>query len=162
MIYNETTREVRRHKQERIKSESSNNHNTDRPVIYLDKPKQKVKRKDQREQEVRKTKIMKKISENGELNVELVGDTPGKTKTNSENQQDLEKRERNEGQYDEESSVQKELDNISDILINRGMKTKEIIGNEKLNVKVNSISQGKQISNELIQDNNYRINLTKL
>ena len=34
--------------------------------------------------------------------------------------------------------------------------------NDKLSVKVNSISQVKQISNELIQDNNYYTNLTKL
>ena len=40
MIYNETTREVYMDKQARIKPESSNNYNTDRPDIYLDKPKQ--------------------------------------------------------------------------------------------------------------------------
>ena len=51
---------------------------------------------------------MKKIVENGELNVELVVDSPGKRKTNNENQQDLEKRERNEGQNYEETTVQKE------------------------------------------------------
>ena len=37
-----------------------------------------------------------------------------------------------------------------------------MISNDKLNVNVNSISQVKQISNELIQDNNYYTNLTKL
>ena len=95
-------------KQERIKPESSNNHKTDRPDIYLDKPKQKVQRKDQGEQEVREIEIMKKIVENGEINVELVVDNPGKRKTNNENQQDLEKRERNEGQNYEETPVQKE------------------------------------------------------
>ena len=42
------------------------------------------------------------------------------------------------------------------------MKSKEMIPNDKLSVKVNSISQFKQISNELIQDNNYHTNLTKL
>ena len=94
--------------QERIKPESSNNHKTDRPDIYLDKPKQKVQRKDQGEQEVREIEIMKKIVENGEINVELVVDNPGKRKTNNENQQDLEKRERNEGQNFEETAVQKE------------------------------------------------------
>ena len=52
-------------KQERIKPESSNNHKTDRPDIYLDKPKQKVQRKDQEEQEVRNTEIRKKTAENG-------------------------------------------------------------------------------------------------
>ena len=35
--------------QERIKPESSSNHKTDRPDIYLDKPKQKVQREDQGE-----------------------------------------------------------------------------------------------------------------
>ena len=34
--------------------------------------------------------------------------------------------------------------------------------NDKLNVKLNSILQVKQISNELIQGNNYHTNLTKL
>ena len=77
------------------------------------------------------------------------------------NQQDLEKRERNEGQYDEETTVQKEQDNISEILINKEIKCEEI-SNDKLNVKVNIISQVKQIFNELIQDNNYFTNLTKL
>ena len=94
--------------QERIKPESSNNHKTDRPDIYLDKPKQKVQRKDQGEQEVREIEIMKKIVENGEINVELVVDNPGKRQTNYENQQDLEMRERNEGQNYEETPVQKE------------------------------------------------------
>ena len=60
------------------------------------------------------------------------------------------------------TTVQKEHDNISEILMNKGMKSKEMIGNHKLNVKVNSISQVKQISNELIQDNNYYTNLTRL
>ena len=155
MIYNETTKEVYIDKQERIKPESSNNYDTDRPDINLDKTKQEVQRKDQGEQEVRMTEVMK--------NVELVVDSPGKRKTNSENLKDIEKRERNEGQYDEETTVQKEQDNISEILVNKGMKSKEITGNGKLSVKVNSLSQVKQISNELIiQDNNYHTNLTKL
>ena len=42
------------------------------------------------------------------------------------------------------------------------MKIKEIIGNDKLNVEVNSISQVKKISNKLIRDNNYHTNRTKL
>ena len=46
MIYNETTRKVYIEKQERIKPESYNNHNTDGPDIYLDKPKKEVQRKD--------------------------------------------------------------------------------------------------------------------
>ena len=37
--------------------------------------------------------------------MELVVYSPGKRKANSENQQDLEKRERNEGHKDEESAV---------------------------------------------------------
>ena len=41
------------------------------------------------------------------------------------------------------------------------MKIKEMIGNYRLNVKVNIISQVKQISNELIQDSNYHTNQTK-
>ena len=105
---------------------------------------------------------MKKIAENGEINVELVVDSPGKRKTNSENQQGLEKRERNDGQHDEETTVQKEQDNLSETLISKEMKIKEIIGNDKLNVEVNSISQVKKISNKLIQDNNYHTNRTKL
>ena len=60
MRYNETTAGVYIDKRERIKSESSNNHNTDRPDICSDKPKQKIKRKDQGEQEVIKTEITKK------------------------------------------------------------------------------------------------------
>ena len=49
-IYNETTTEVYIDKEERIRPENSNSHNTDRRDIYLDKPKQEVKRKDQGEQ----------------------------------------------------------------------------------------------------------------
>ena len=57
-------------------------------------------------------------------------DSPGKRKTNSENQEDLEIRERNEGQYDKETTLQKEQDNISEILINnKEMENKEMIGN---------------------------------
>ena len=82
------------------------------------------------------------------------------SETNIENQQDLEKRERNEGQYDKETTVQK--DNISEILINKERKSEEMISNDKLSVKVNNISQVKQMPNELIQDNNYYTNLTKL
>ena len=76
--------------QERIKPKVSNNRKTDRP----DKPKQEVQRKDQGEQEVRKTEIRKKIAKIGEINVELVVDSTGKRKTNSEYQRDLENRKR--------------------------------------------------------------------
>ena len=72
-------------KQERIKPEGSNNHKTDRPDIYLDKPTQEVQRKDQGEQEVRNTEIRKKIAENGEINLELVVDSTEKRKTINEN-----------------------------------------------------------------------------
>ena len=72
-------------RQERIKPEGSNNHKTDRPDIYLDKPRQKVQRKDQGEQEVRNTKIRKKIAKNGEINLELVVDCTEKRKTINEN-----------------------------------------------------------------------------
>ena len=123
MIYNETTTEVYVDKEERIRPENSNNNNTDRPDIYLDKPKQEVKRKDQGEQEVRKIALVK---------------------NNEKNQEDLEKRERNEGQYDEGTTVQKEQNNISEILINKEIKSKEMISNDKLNVKVNSIHRLKK------------------
>ena len=46
MIYNETTTDVYIDKEERIRPENPNNHNTDRPDICLDKPKQEVKRGD--------------------------------------------------------------------------------------------------------------------
>ena len=48
---------------------------------------------------------------------------------------------------------------ISDILINKGMKCKEIIGNDKINIglsKYESASQEKQISNKLIYSNSTR------
>ena len=67
------------------------------------------------------------------------------SEANIENQQDLEKRERNAGQYDEETTVQKEQDNINEILINKEIKSEEMISNDKLNVKINSISQVKQM-----------------
>ena len=41
-------------------------------------------------------------------------------------------------------------------------KKKKMKANDKLILKVNSISQVKQILNELIQNNNYHTNLTKL
>ena len=53
--------------------------------------------------------------------------------------------------------MQKEHDNISEMLINKGMKSKKVTGNDKLNIVLNkqeSTSQVKQISNKLIQDNN--------
>ena len=45
MIYNETSTEIYIDKEERIRPENSNNHNTDRPDMYLDKRKQEIKRK---------------------------------------------------------------------------------------------------------------------
>ena len=62
-----------------------------------------------------------------------------------------------DGQHTEETTVQKEHGNISEILINKGLKTKEMIDNDKINIGLNkqeSTSQVKQISNELIQDKN--------
>ena len=64
IIHNETTTEVYIDKEERIRPENSNSHNTDRRDIYLDKPKQEVKRKDQGEQEVRKIELVKKRETN--------------------------------------------------------------------------------------------------
>ena len=66
IIHNETTTEVYIDKEERIRPENSNSHNTDRRDIYLDKPKQEVERKDQGEQEVRKIELVK----NRETNIE--------------------------------------------------------------------------------------------
>ena len=78
------------------------------------------------EQEVRKTEIRKKIAENGETNVEFVVDSTRKMKANSENQQDLEKGERNEAQHDAQTKGQQgQQDNISEILINKEMKVKK-------------------------------------
>ena len=57
---------------------------------------------------------------------------------------------------------QEQQDNINEIVINKGMKSKEITDNDKLNVKVNNILQVKQISNEFIQYNNYYTSTTKL
>ena len=45
---------------------------------------------------------------------------------------------------------QEKQDNISEILINKGMKSKEMTDNDKLKLKVNSILQVKQIPNKLI------------
>ena len=62
---------------------------------------------------------MKKIAENGEIDMESVVDSPGKGKTNRESQQDLKKRETIEGQHAEETTVRKEHDNVSKIFINK-------------------------------------------
>ena len=45
---------------------------------------------------------------------------------------------------------QEKQDNISEILINKGMKSKEMTDNDKLKAKVNSILQVKQIPNKFI------------
>ena len=79
MTYNETAKEVYIDKQQRIKPKYSNNHNTDKPDISLDKPKQKIQRKNEGEQEVRKTEIMKEVAENG-FKGGLVVDSYGKDK----------------------------------------------------------------------------------
>ena len=85
-IYIETTKEVYIDKKERIKPKNSNNDNTDKPDISLDKPKQEIQRKNEGEQEARKTEIMKEVGENDKTNVELVVDSSAKT--DSESQQD--------------------------------------------------------------------------
>ena len=90
------------------------------------------------EQEIRKIELVKK----SETNIENQQDLEKR-----ERNEELEKRERNEEQYDEETTVQKEQDNNSEILINKEIKSKEMISDDKLNVKVKSISQVKQISN---------------
>ena len=51
-----------------------------------------------------------------------------------------------------------------DISINKGMKSKEMISKDQINIALNnqdSTSQVKQISNELIQNSNCHVNLTK-
>ena len=53
MKYNEATEEVYIDKQERIKSKSSSNHNTDKPDIHVAKLKQEIQIKD-REQKASK------------------------------------------------------------------------------------------------------------
>ena len=71
----------------------------------------------------------------------------------------------NERQHNEKTTTQKEQDNISEILINKGMRSKESISNDKINIGLNKqeiISQVKQISNKLIQDSNYHTNLIRL
>ena len=85
-IYIETTKEVYIDKKERIKPKNSNNDNTDKPDISLDKSKQEIQRKNEGEQEARKTEIMKEVGENDKTNVELVVDSSAKT--DSESQQD--------------------------------------------------------------------------
>lgn len=92
MIYIETTKDVYLEKQERIKPKNFNNHNTDEPDISLDKPKQEIQRKDEGEQDVPKTDVIKEVRENGETNVELVVGSSGKGKINSESQQRLRKK----------------------------------------------------------------------
>ena len=107
------------------------------------------------------TESRKKTIENREINMELRVDRNREKKINSENWNNLEKRERNEGQHNAHCNRSSSRV-ISEILINKVIKSKELIDNDKLNVKVNSILQAKQISNEPIQDNNYHTNVTKL
>ena len=79
MTYNETAKEVYIDKQERIKPKYWNNHNTDKPDISLDIPKQEKQRKNEGEQEIWKTEIMKEVVEN-EMKGELVVGSYGKEK----------------------------------------------------------------------------------
>ena len=60
MIYNETSTEIYIGKEERIRPENSNNHNTDRPDMYLDKRKQEIKRKKLRGTRGKKDRISEK------------------------------------------------------------------------------------------------------
>ena len=55
MIYDETTKEVYIDTQKRIKPKGSNNHNTDKADIFLNKEKHGIQRKEERGQKVRKT-----------------------------------------------------------------------------------------------------------
>ena len=57
MIYNETTTEVYIDKQKRLKPNRYNNHNTDKPDIYLDKPTQEIPRKYQENKRREKQKF---------------------------------------------------------------------------------------------------------
>ena len=77
-------------KQERIKPNSSRNHNTDQLDIHVAKLKQKTQRKD-REQEARKPEITKEFEENGQINEELKVESSEKGKTECESQQDKKK-----------------------------------------------------------------------
>ena len=97
MTHDETSREVYIDIQE-IKPESSNNHNTDTPDIYLHNPNQEAQRKcltkyllTKRRTRGKKDRNYVEIAENEEINLELVVDSSEERKTNSENQQDLEK-----------------------------------------------------------------------
>ena len=62
MIYDETTKEVYIDTQKGIKPKGSNNHNTDKADIFLNKEKQGIQRKEERGQKVRKTE--KKMKSN--------------------------------------------------------------------------------------------------
>ena len=55
MIYDETTKEVHIDTQEGIKPKGSNNQNTDKADILLNKEKQGIQTKEERRQKVRKT-----------------------------------------------------------------------------------------------------------
>ena len=57
MIYNETTTEVYIDKQKRLQPNRYNNHNTDKPDIYLDKPTQEIPRKYQENKRREKQKL---------------------------------------------------------------------------------------------------------
>ena len=69
-MHNKTTKEVYISKQERVKPNSSSNHNTDELDIHVAKLKQEIQRK-HREKEVSETEIMKEVEENGEINEKI-------------------------------------------------------------------------------------------
>ena len=64
---------------------------------------------------MRKTEIMKEIAENGE-------------------REKIVKVKKIEGQHVEETTVQKGYVNISEILVNNGMKSKEMADKDKINI----------------------------
>lgn len=107
------------------KPQSSNNHNTNKPNIYVAKLKQEIHRKD-RQQEARKTEIMNGVEENGEINEKFKVESSEKNKTESKCQQDLQKIGVIEGkqQQVEETTRRKEYHNISENKINKGMENK--------------------------------------
>ena len=83
IIYNEITKEVYIDKPERVKPNSSSNHNTDESNIHIAKLKQKIQRK-HTEQEASKAEIIKGFVENKEIIQELKVKSCEKGETESE------------------------------------------------------------------------------
>ena len=165
-IYNKTTKEVYIDKQERVKPNSSSNHNTDELDIHVAKLKQEIQRK-HREKEVSEADIMKGVEENGEINEKLKVKSSDKGKTKSKSQQSLQKAEiiKRKQQPVEETTVQKECHSISQNITNKGMKSlvtcNKITYNTSLNEQESPSQVKQQISDELIQENDYQIKIRK-